>query len=177
MCCLHSYYLRINRNHSSVIKKYTILQWFIHPPGQNWPTLCWWGLTTCPEELWNPWMKTNRTCSVFMMSTKSYTLPFAYGIDICFELYDHTNFACLLATWSWLLWTLYDTIISFFYHFHSCGSLTSYHIMGCKIQKGLHTVGHEKQTIFHWIQSSPLMLNVYNIVSINFRIFYAIWAH
>ena len=44
MCCLHSYYLRINRNHSSVIKKYTILQWFIHPPGQNWPALCWWGL-------------------------------------------------------------------------------------------------------------------------------------
>ena len=51
MCCLHSYYLRINRNYSSVIKKYTILQWFIHTPGQNWPALCWWGLT----HFWETW--------------------------------------------------------------------------------------------------------------------------
>ena len=30
MCYLYSYYLMINRNHSSVIKRYTILQWFIY---------------------------------------------------------------------------------------------------------------------------------------------------
>ena len=44
VCCLQSHYLRINRNHSSMIKRYTILQWLIHTPGQNWPALCWWGL-------------------------------------------------------------------------------------------------------------------------------------
>ena len=33
VCCLHSHYLGINRNHSSMIKRYTILQWFTsHPP-------------------------------------------------------------------------------------------------------------------------------------------------
>ena len=37
MCYLYSYYLRINRNHSSVIKKYTILQWFIYPPPHPTP--------------------------------------------------------------------------------------------------------------------------------------------
>ena len=35
VCCLHSYYLRINRNHSSMIKRYTILQWFIHTLGSK----------------------------------------------------------------------------------------------------------------------------------------------
>ena len=44
VCNLRSYYLRINRNHSSVIKNNTILQWFIYHPGKKWPSLCWWGI-------------------------------------------------------------------------------------------------------------------------------------
>ena len=35
VCYLYSYYLKIKRNHLSVIKKYTILQWFIYPKARN----------------------------------------------------------------------------------------------------------------------------------------------
>ena len=35
VCYLYSYYLRISRNHSSVIKKFTILQWFYIPLGSK----------------------------------------------------------------------------------------------------------------------------------------------
>ena len=40
VCYSYSYHLRINGNHLSMIKKYTISQWFIYPPGQKRPALC-----------------------------------------------------------------------------------------------------------------------------------------
>ena len=41
---LYLYCLRIYRNHSSVIKEYTIVQWLIYPSGSKKTRLCWWGL-------------------------------------------------------------------------------------------------------------------------------------